>query len=52
LRWINILNAWSDIFVTTGDEQKKEKGKKKREKNPWKKKLDEKEEFQTPKVCR
>jgi hypothetical protein len=46
-----MLNAWSDILVTTGDDQKHEK-EKRIKKNPWKKKLEEKEEFQTPKVCR
>jgi len=42
-----MLNSWSDILVTTGDEKKHEKEKRKK-KNPWKKKLEEKEEFQTP----
>ncbi len=51
LRWINMLNSWSDILVTTGDEQKHEKEKRKK-KNPLTKKLEDKEEFQTPKVCR
>jgi hypothetical protein len=46
-----MLNAWSDILVTTGDEQKHEKEKRKK-KNPSMKKLEDKEEFQTPKMCR